>query len=96
MADLLNPDALHHNLDRCQGWEGTTSGISKTYRFDDEAGATAFVEQVTGIANGMDHHPELSRDGNDVALNLVTHSAGGVTQKDFDLAEAIDEQTAGG
>src|SRR5680860_1305552 len=79
MADLLNPDAVHHNLDRCEGWEGTTSGISKTYRFDDEAGATAFVEQVAGIANGMDHHPEVSRDGNDVALTLVTHSAGAVS-----------------
>jgi len=92
MADLLNPDALHHNLDRCEGWEGTTSGISKIYSFDDEAGATAFVDRVMDIANGMNHHPEVARAGTDVTLNLVTHSAGGVTQKDFDLAEAIDER----
>lgn len=93
MADLLNPDALHHNLDEFEGWDGTTSGIHKTYRFGDERSATAFVDQVMAIADRMNHHPEVSRTGNDVTLDLATHSAGGVTQLDFDLAQRIEEET---
>ena len=91
MADLLNPDALHHNLDQLDGWHGTTSGIHKTYRLGSDQEATTFVEQVAALAERMNHHPEVTRVSNTVSLELVTHSAGGVTQKDVDFAERIDQ-----
>lgn len=93
MADLLNPDALHHNLDQFDGWEGSTSGIRKTYTFADEASAQRFLDQVAAIADRLDHHPEVTRSGPQVVLTCVTHSAGGVTQLDFDLAQRIEEET---
>ena len=96
MADLLNPDALHHNLDQLHGWQGTTSGIHKTYRFGNDQEASAFVEQLAALADRLNHHPEVTRVSNTVSLELVTHSAGGVTQKDVDLAERIDRELAPG
>ncbi len=90
MADLLNPDALHHALDQLDGWSGTTERLSKTYRFADATAAERFVERVSTVADAMNHHPEVTVDGSSVRLDLVTHSAGGVTQSDLDLATRID------
>lgn len=90
MADVLNPDALHQGLDQLDGWEGTLEGISKTYRFADFAEAIAFVNRVAEKAEAANHHPDISVSWNKVTLDLVTHSAGGVTQADLDLAERID------
>lgn len=91
MADLLNPDALHHNLDQLDGWSGTTSGIRKTYALADERAAEAFIQRVARLADAMNHHPEVDHHGESVTLTLVTHSAGGVTQLDLDLAQRIEE-----
>ncbi|MGI8575678.1 MAG: 4a-hydroxytetrahydrobiopterin dehydratase [Egibacteraceae bacterium] len=92
MADLLNPDAFHHELDRLEHWEGTTGdGISRTYEFDDFAGAIAFVNQVAEQAQRENHHPDIKISWNKVRLTYVTHSEGGVTQDDIEQARLIDE-----
>lgn len=90
MADVLNPDALHEGLDKLDGWTGTVGGISKTYRFADFAESIRFVNRVADQAEAANHHPDISVSWNKVTLELVTHSAGGVTQADLDLAERID------
>jgi ribonuclease D len=91
MADVLNPDALHHEVDRLDGWEGTTKeGISKRYTFDDFAGSIAFVNQLAEHAERVGHHPDLAISWNTVIVTYVTHSAGGVTQADIEQARAID------
>ncbi len=91
MADVLNPDALHHEIDRLEGWSGTsTEGISKQYTFDDFAGSIAFVNRVAEQAERADHHPDLTISWNTVTVTYVTHSAGGVTQSDVEQARAID------
>ena len=96
MTDQLNPDALHKGLNELPGWSGTAAGITKTYRFDDDAQARSFVDGVAALADRMDHHPDINTNGAVVDLTLVTHSAGGVTQKDLDLATAIDTGEAHG
>jgi 4a-hydroxytetrahydrobiopterin dehydratase len=96
MTDQLNPDALHEGLNQLRGWSGTKAGIAKTYEFADGDTARAFVARVSALADEMDHHPEVSTEGSRVALSLVTHSAGGVTQKDLDLATRIDTGEAHG
>ncbi len=90
MADVLNPDALHHELARLDGWSGTTAGLDKTFQFADAREASAFVDRVAVVADELDHHPAVDNRGTEVALNLVTHSAGGVTQLDIELARRID------
>lgn len=94
MADVLNPDALHHGLDTLDGWTGTIDGIAKTYTFADFAASMRFVNQVAELAEGANHHPDIHVSWNTVVLQLVTHSAGGVTQADLDMAEQIDELPA--
>ena len=96
MTDQLNPDALHKGLNELDGWDGTKDGISKTYRFADDDAARSFVSRVSDLADRVDHHPDVSIEGSVVELSLVTHSAGGVTQKDLDLATAIDTGEAHG
>jgi 4a-hydroxytetrahydrobiopterin dehydratase len=90
VADVLNPDALHHELDRLEGWAGTTGGIEKTFGFSDFNGSVAFVNRVAKVADELDHHPDVQISWNKVTLGLVTHSAGGVTQNDIELARRID------
>lgn len=90
MADLLNPDTVHQSLDKLDGWTGTTAGIAKDYRFGDFREAVAFVNRVAELAEEANHHPDIRISYNQVHLDLVTHSAGGVTQKDLDLAARID------
>lgn len=91
MADLLNPDAFHHELDRLDGWEGTsTAGLTKTFGFADEAAARRFAQRVAALADERNHHPDVAIDGSDVTLALVTHSAGGVTALDVELARELD------
>lgn len=91
MSDVLNPDALHHGLDQLDGWSGTVDeGIEKTYQFEDFAEAMRFVNRVAGIAEELQHHPDIAVQWNRVTLRIVTHSAGGVTQNDLDLAARLD------
>lgn len=90
MADVLNPQALEQSLEKLDGWQGTTEQIAKDYRFKDFGESINFVERVAELAEHADHHPDIHISYNRVRLELATHSAGGVTQKDLDLAGRID------
>ena len=91
MSEAINPDALHHELDRLPGWEGTTEGISRTFTFDDFAGAMAFVNRVAEFAERENHHPDITVNWNKVTLTYVTHSLGGVTQVDIEQAREVTD-----
>ena len=64
--------------------------IQKTYHFDTFVEALAFVNAVGEIAEAVQHHPDLYIHYNKVVVELSTHDAGGLTQKDFDVAMKID------
>ena len=66
--------------------------LSKVFKFSDFAQAFEFMSLVAIIAETMDHHPEWSNVYNKVEINLVTHSEGGITQLDIDLANKIESQ----
>lgn len=91
MADVLNPDALHHALAALDGWTGTLDGIERTFTFADFAESMRFVGWVADLAEERNHHPDIHVSWNTVRLELLTHSAGGVTQADIDLATSINE-----
>ena len=96
MTDQLNPDALHKGLNELPGWSGDQSGISKRFELGDPDTARAFVQRVSDMADRVDHHPDVEIDEGTVTLSIVTHSAGGVTQKDLDLATMIESGEAHG
>ena len=73
------------------GWAlADGQALERTYRFKDFAEAFAFLTRVAAHAEAVDHHPEFTSVWNRVDFRLTTHDAGGVTQRDVELAQAID------
>jgi 4a-hydroxytetrahydrobiopterin dehydratase len=74
------------------GWayDADKKGITRQFRFDDFAGAFAFMTHVAIYAEKADHHPEWSNVYNRVEILLTTHDAGGLSMRDIYLAKAIN------
>ncbi len=87
---LLSEVQIRDRLDELNGWglEGDT--IRKTYTLDSFPEAVAFVNRVAEMAQQADHHPDIDIRYDRVGLALSTHSQGGLTDLDFDLARKID------
>ncbi len=92
MVDQLNETERADALDALPDWdydEGRDA-ITRTIVFTDFAEAFGFMTQVALIAERADHHPEWTNVWNRVEITLTTHDAGGLSQRDLDLATAID------
>jgi 4a-hydroxytetrahydrobiopterin dehydratase len=89
MAQLLSDNEVTAGL-RDLEWTRNGPAITKTVVRKDFAGALAFVNQVGELAEARNHHPDITVAWNKVTLTLSTHSAGGLTQLDLDLAAAVD------
>jgi len=76
-----------HLLD---SWQVENGELVRTFTFADFRAALAFVNQVGELAETAGHHPDIDIRYNRVHLALVTHDAGGLTAKDFDLARKIN------
>ncbi|HEX7050392.1 MAG TPA: 4a-hydroxytetrahydrobiopterin dehydratase [Longimicrobiales bacterium] len=93
---LLSDSQIEERLAALDGWRRSGQEIRKTYHFATFEDAIAFVNRVAEQARQADHHPDIDIRYDQVTLALSTHSAGGLTAKDFDLARAADAvQTAG-
>ena len=92
MTAKLAPAARTRALKRLSGWTLAEDGlsISRSYRFADFIAAFGFMSSAALIAQQMDHHPEWFNVYGRVDVKLTTHDAGGLTQKDIDLARAMD------
>ncbi|HWI22277.1 MAG TPA: 4a-hydroxytetrahydrobiopterin dehydratase [Baekduia sp.] len=89
--EVLTDQEVQSQLGRRPGWTGQGTTIEREFEFADFLTAVAFVDRVAEEAQRRDHHPDLLIHGyNKVKVTLTTHSEGGVTAKDFDLAGAID------
>ena len=86
----LSDDEIPARLGALQGWEREGNWIRKEYRFPDFAGAMEFVNHVARMAEEIDHHPDIDIRYDRVRLMTSTHSSGGLTEMDFDLARRID------
>ena len=71
-------------------WKQPGDAIARTYQFKDFPAAIKFVHAVAELAEHAWHHPDIDIRWNKVALTLTTHDAGGLTEKDFDLARKFD------
>lgn len=96
MADRIHAQEIETRLKSLKEWHYTGSNadpdtIQKIFKFKDFAEAWAFMSRVALLAEKADHHPEWSNVYNKVEIKLSTHDAGGVSEKDFKLAEAIDK-----
>jgi 4a-hydroxytetrahydrobiopterin dehydratase len=90
MADLLKADAAKALLKKVPEWELEKKHIERTFEFDDFSESIDFVNGVAEVAEDEEHHPDIDIRYNKVRLVLSTHSKGGLTELDFNLAERID------
>ena len=87
----LSPEEVAERIERLKGWTVEGVAIRRQYTFDGFASAVAFVVRVGFDAEAADHHPDiLISSYKKVTLTFSTHSAGGITEKDFAGAEAAD------
>lgn len=89
-APLSTEAEIEAGLAALSGWERTGDSISKTFELSDFAAAVGFVSKLVPVADSLDHHPDVHVHWNRVELVLWTHASGGITARDFQLAEAID------
>lgn len=71
-------------------WAEAAGAIQRTYQFKDFVEAMKFVNRAAELAEKAQHHPDILIRWNKVTMSLSTHDAGGITQKDFDLASQMD------
>ena len=88
--ELYSDDQVQNALHMLSGWQLAGKEIRKSYRFENFTRAMGFVTSLALAAERANHHPDIDIRWNTVNLALSTHSAGGLTAKDFTLAGEID------
>jgi len=87
----LDDSAIHEALLGLPGWSYANGKLHRDLRFRDFVEAFGFMTSTALLAERMDHHPEWSNVYARVAIDLVTHDAGGVTELDLELARRIND-----
>ncbi|SCG33883.1 4a-hydroxytetrahydrobiopterin dehydratase [Micromonospora halophytica] len=91
MADLLTAEAVREELGGLTEWSGDPTGIGRTVQLGSFPDAIAVVDRVAVVAERLDHHPDIDIRWRTLTFRCVTHSAGGVTHRDVELARHIDD-----
>ena len=92
MIQQLSPEAIQSTLSTLKNWklDQEKKSITRHFEFNNFIEAWGFMSKVAILAEKHDHHPEWFNVYNQVRITLTTHDAGGLSQKDVDLATAID------
>ena len=90
-AAKLDEKIIAAELKKVKGWSLENSKLHRVFEFRDFSQAFGFMTRVALVAEAMGHHPDWSNAWNKVTIDLTTHSAGGLTQNDFDLAGKIQQ-----
>ena len=89
--NILSKKEINDSIKELKEWNFTDNQIGKEFKFKDFKAALDFINRIGKAADEMDHHPDiLLHSWNKVKITVSTHSAGGVTAKDFHLAEKIE------
>lgn len=86
----LNENEIEKQLNHLQGWIHKDKHIQKEFSFNDFNGSMKFVNNISLISEKIDHHPGIMISYNKVDVKITTHSLGGLSVKDFELAKEID------
>jgi 4a-hydroxytetrahydrobiopterin dehydratase len=89
--DKLDDRQRDEALERLDEWRAEGDAITRTYHFRDFARAIDFVNAVAEMAEDASHHPDIDIRYNKVKIMLTTHSVGGLTRNDIELAAGIDD-----
>ncbi len=89
MTRLLDEEEIARQIGDLPGWSGDRTHVRRTYKATDFPAAILLVDEVARDAEELDHHPDIDIRWRSVTFVLSTHSAGGVTQLDIELAHRI-------
>ena len=94
-ATLLSQSEIEQQMQTVPQWQRSGKAIARTFEFKNFVEAIAFVEQLVEPAEAAAHHPDLAISYNKVTVSLTSHDAGGLTEKDFELARTISQIAEG-
>ena len=86
----LDDSEIEARLAERPGWTRSGDAIVKTFECGDFVGSVKLVDSLVEPAEAIGHHPDLEISWNEVTVSLSTHSEGGLTENDFELAGKID------
>jgi 4a-hydroxytetrahydrobiopterin dehydratase len=89
--ERLSESVITEQMSTIPGWALEGQTLKRTFKFRDFVEAIAFVNKLVAPAEKEGHHPDILIIYNQVSITLSTHDAGGLTQKDFDLAQIISQ-----
>jgi 4a-hydroxytetrahydrobiopterin dehydratase len=95
MADKLSTTEVEAAIAKVGGWSLAEGKLHRDFKFGNFVEAFGFMCRAALVCEKMDHHPEWSNVYNKVKVDLVTHSAGGITELDIRLATRMNELAAG-
>jgi 4a-hydroxytetrahydrobiopterin dehydratase len=87
---LLSHDEIEQRLGRLSGWERDGEAIRKQFQCGDFKGSVDFVNRVLPVAEELNHHPDVEISWDTVTMRASSHSEGGLTATDFELASRIE------
>jgi 4a-hydroxytetrahydrobiopterin dehydratase len=91
VSQLLPDLDVQRALGKLPGWGRKGTALSKTYKFATFRAGIDFVNRAAAVADRMDHHPDIDIRYTKIICTLSTHDAGGITQKDLNLATELDQ-----
>jgi 4a-hydroxytetrahydrobiopterin dehydratase len=90
-ATKLSEKEVSAELRKLTGWKVINGNLHRVFEFKDFSAAFGFMARAALAAEKMDHHPDWSNSWNKVTVDLCTHSAGGLTKNDFELAAKMQQ-----
>ncbi|HEY5174034.1 MAG TPA: 4a-hydroxytetrahydrobiopterin dehydratase [Terriglobales bacterium] len=91
MSVVLSEAEVQQALQKLPGWKKTGNEIARDFQFTNFVQAMDFVNQIAEAAEAVNHHPDIHISYNKVTMALVSHDAGGITQRDIRMAGKINE-----
>ncbi len=90
MSRLLNPEELTRQVADLPEWRIAGQSLSRSYKFPNFLSAITAVDQIAVEAETMNHHPDIDIRWRNLLITLSTHSEGGITQLDIELAHQME------
>ena len=88
---MINPDALAEKINgKLPGWKLINNTLHRKLSFTSTSASLDFTNRLATVAEQQQHHPSVNIDGQQLQIELYTHDTGGITEKDFVLAEEIN------
>lgn len=86
----LSEEEIESGLEALEGWSRDGEAIAKEFERGDFMGSVGLVNEIAPVAEEMGHHPDLAISWDTVTVTITSHSEGGLTEADFELARRID------